>query len=1045
MPKKVTNATYSDILSAVLLPFHLGKTMQTIATERLTRSYLQKLDWQNYLATAVAILIATISFLWMLLHIGGSNTVTFFSDSMYPVASWIGAFWAASTAYRGRYGPLRLEPRHQLAWLLISLGMFADGLGGAYYAYLEHIGQFNPEPSLSDIGFTLFYPLAFIGLLLLPTEPKTQRFRIRIALDSSISTLCILGVSWYFFIGPSFVLQSDAHASAATLITALSYPFWDMLLILAIILLVWRRAEPILHPSLFITVAGIISITWADTSYAYFNALGTYNTGVPYIDTFWFIGSLLIGLSALYQYLALARRAYNERTNPQQATGSLTSPYLSGEQTFSIGHIHDRDEKRHRRSLFLQSFLIYLPLSILLGFTLYSELTQHNAVSIFLVVLTMIAGVLITARYLFATQQNETLLRERERQREESERLRLMAAQLNEILELDPLLEHIVTMATSALGFDAALLLLIEGHEQPQDRRYGLLVHAATAHPSKTTTWRFQETDTSHTSALSGKEVEVSWAAQDTVLPEEVRAWQQQQHIRATLFVPLMYHGRLQGSLGFSSQSSQFFNQHDRRLAEAFTEQVATAIEHAHLYQEAREQELFAKAMANIAARLNAAVAAPSEIHELICTEGAMALQADYALLYVPDSSGQLILLNAYIAEQEPPAKLNEWPPIRPHEYEAMAFTSLQPILVELDQLPTGNSQYTLLPTWSSAKSVPITARLVQSGRITSGRLRRRIHSLREALVQRFVYTTILAPLITRDEPLGLLVLARSVRPETREKKSFTIVDLSQAQDFAEQAAIAFTNAQVYQQLRDAHRRQQELDQLKDQFMITASHELRTPLTAVQGYLELIAQYDEIIPASQRQEFLQKARRGCDELVLLLGNVMDASRLDIESGIRPANFEQLPVKEVIQSVIDLIEPQLTQEKRELYLNIPAHLLVRADPGRLRQVFLNLSINALKYSSPGTPIAFTAHAISDVGPAVVIRVIDKGKGIPPRDQASLFQRFVRLERDMNSTVRGSGLGLYISRRLIEAMNGKIGVESSGIEGAGSAFFIQLPMQ
>ena len=1044
MPQKVTNATYSDILLAVLLPFQLGKTMQTVTTERLTRSYLQKLDWQNYLATAVTILIATISFLWMLLHIGGSNTVTFFSDSMYPVASWIGAFWAAFTAYRGRYGPLRLEPRHQLAWLLIGLGMFADGLGGAYYAYLEHIGQLNPEPSLSDIGFTLFYPLAFIGLLLLPTEPKTQRFRIRIALDSSVSTLCILGISWYFFIGPSFVLQRDAHVSAALLITALSYPFWDMLLILAIILLVWRRAEPVLHPSLFVSVAGIISITWADTSYAYFNALGTYNTGVPYIDTFWFIGNLLIGLSALYQYSALARRAYNERTNPRQATGSLTSPYLSRGQTFRIGHIHDRDEKRHRRSLFLQSFLIYLPLSILLGFTLYSELTQHNAISLFLVVLAMIAGVLITVRYLFATQQNEMLLRERERQREESEHLRLLAAQLNEILELDPLLEHIVIMTTSALGFDAALLLLIEGHEQPQDRQYGLLVHAATAHPAKTTTWRFQGTYTSHTSVLSEKEVEVSWAAQDTVLPAEVRAWQQQQHIRATLFVPLLYHGRLQGSIGFSSQSSQFFNQHDRRLAEAFTEQAATAIEHAHLYQEAREQELFAKAMANIAARLNAAVAAPSEIHELICTEGAMALQADYALLYVPDSSGQLVLLNAYIAEQEPPAKLNEWPPIRLHEYEAMAFTSPQPILVELDQLPTGNSQYTSLPTWSSAKSVPITARLVQSGRITSGRIRR-IHSLREALVQRFVYTTILAPLIARDEPLGLLVLARSVRPETHEKKSFTIIDLSQARDFAEQAAIAFTNAQVYQQLRAAHRRQQELDQLKDQFMITASHELRTPLTAVQGYLELIAQYDEVIPASQRQEFLQKARRGCDELVLLLGNIMDASRLDIESGIRPASFEQLLVKEVIQSVIDLIEPQLTQEKRELYLNIPAHLFVWADPGRLRQVLLNLSINALKYSSPGTPIAFTAYATSDADPAVVIRIIDKGKGIPPRDQASLFQRFVRLERDMNSTVRGSGLGLYISRRLIEAMNGKIGVESSGIEGAGSAFFIQLPVQ
>ena len=109
-----------------------------------------------------------------------------------------------------------------------------------------------------------------------------------------------------------------------------------------------------------------------------------------------------------------------------------------------------------------------------------------------------------------------------------------------------------------------------------------------------------------------------------------------------------------------------------------------------------------------------------------------------------------------------------------------------------------------------------------------------------------------------------------------------------EVQDFAEQAAVALTNAQLYEQQRKAHQRLQELDQLKDQFMVTASHELRTPLTGVQGYIELLAQYDEMLPAEQRKEFLQKARRSCDELVVLLGNVMDASRLEIEAGIRPA-------------------------------------------------------------------------------------------------------------------------------------------------------------
>ncbi len=81
---------------------------------------------------------------------------------------------------------------------------------------------------------------------------------------------------------------------------------------------------------------------------------------------------------------------------------------------------------------------------------------------------------------------------------------------------------------------------------------------------------------------------------------------------------------------------------------------------------------------------------------------------------------------------------------------------------------------------------------------------------------------------------------------------------------------------------------------------------------------------------------------------------------------------------------------------------------------------------------------------DQGRHIVVSIADKGKGIAPQDQPRLFQRFYRLETDLNSPVRGSGLGLYISRRLIEAMGGKIWIESSGVVGEGSTFHIQLPM-
>jgi signal transduction histidine kinase len=106
--------------------------------------------------------------------------------------------------------------------------------------------------------------------------------------------------------------------------------------------------------------------------------------------------------------------------------------------------------------------------------------------------------------------------------------------------------------------------------------------------------------------------------------------------------------------------------------------------------------------------------------------------------------------------------------------------------------------------------------------------------------------------------------------------------------------------------------------------------------------------------------------------------------------------------------------------------------------------MNISTNALKYSHEGTTITFSAAPSTENEKSVVISISDKGKGVAPQDQAHIFQRFYRLESDMNSPVRGSGLGLYISRRLIEAMGGKIWIESRGIPGEGSTFHILLPM-
>lgn len=272
---------------------------------------------------------------------------------------------------------------------------------------------------------------------------------------------------------------------------------------------------------------------------------------------------------------------------------------------------------------------------------------------------------------------------------------------------------------------------------------------------------------------------------------------------------------------------------------------------------------------------------------------------------------------------------------------------------------------------------------------------------------------------------------------------------------FANQAAIVIEGTRLSNELREAVRRAREAERVKNHFLLTASHELRTPLTAIQGYLELLGEYGEALDDASRARFIQNARRGCDELVLLLGNVLDATYLDVEQ----LSFQVGPVylEHSAQTILEILEPIISREKREIELQIPADLLVQADELRLRQILLNLLGNALKYTPRGSRIALSAEyrsthedcgqecARSVPAPFVLLAVRDWGPGISPAEQALLFTKFTRLAVAKKSSQRGAGLGLYLSRQLIEAMGGRIWVESSGKDGEGACFFLALPVQ
>lgn len=273
-------------------------------------------------------------------------------------------------------------------------------------------------------------------------------------------------------------------------------------------------------------------------------------------------------------------------------------------------------------------------------------------------------------------------------------------------------------------------------------------------------------------------------------------------------------------------------------------------------------------------------------------------------------------------------------------------------------------------------------------------------------------------------------------------------------------AAISLAAARNYrntlQALGKAYLQVQQLDSLKDQFITNINHELRTPVMTLQSYIEYLRLSRHEMPAEEEEEMFSRASKAGYNLATLLTSILDVRRIDQ----RASDFvpEPVPVLDAIDKSLLLLDPRESgYGVHELQIRIPKSVVIWGESVRVQQILINLISNAIKYSGPGTPIEISAHLASQRAakrrqrhgsamkeqPMIEIQVHDHGLGIPPQQIPLLFNRFVRLPRDLASTIVGNGLGLYLCRVLAEAMGGEIRVESQGIPGEGSTFFVLLP--
>lgn len=239
---------------------------------------------------------------------------------------------------------------------------------------------------------------------------------------------------------------------------------------------------------------------------------------------------------------------------------------------------------------------------------------------------------------------------------------------------------------------------------------------------------------------------------------------------------------------------------------------------------------------------------------------------------------------------------------------------------------------------------------------------------------------------------------------------------------------------------------QRKLNQAKDQLIMNVNHELRTPLTAISGYIDLLIQWNEKIDDETRVRYLKNTLNSCDDLQVLIGNVLDA--LQIDMGKVHLTIQRFSVLDTVQEILSYSNPAWLQSHR-VHVAISEKLTMQANKQYFRQVLRNLLSNAFRYSPTGTEVSISAEPYDAVAPAgnalpqVCIKVKDTGPGIPPDELPNLFGQFVRLERDLSGPVRGSGLGLYISKQMVESMGGRIWAESAGVPGEGSCFSFTLP--
>lgn len=287
------------------------------------------------------------------------------------------------------------------------------------------------------------------------------------------------------------------------------------------------------------------------------------------------------------------------------------------------------------------------------------------------------------------------------------------------------------------------------------------------------------------------------------------------------------------------------------------------------------------------------------------------------------------------------------------------------------------------------------------------------------------------APIVWRGTVRGVLASASIAEPLLGEG------ELRLAAAIAERAAPALDNAALWADLQEQVRREQRAQRVKDDFLSIVSHELRTPLTSIQGYAQLLEARMRDTSGEKEMSQIRVIRSQVTRMRRLVEDLLDVSRID-RLGSVSIEPEPLDLAEEIREAAARTSRE--HPERVIRAEVPDALPIRADRDRVGQVLTNLLDNAVKYSPEGGPVAVRARPI---GETVEVDVLDTGVGISPDQADVVFERFFQADADAGRRFGGLGLGLYITRAIVEAHGGEIGAHPNPEASHGTLIRFTLP--